>query len=628
MPRGARARGVASKDPPGGDPHGPRTVPINRYGVIGNFHTAVLIAPDGSIDWACLPRFAGPSVFGRLLDERRGGYQQVRPLGAASASARYIPATNVLETYFDLPEARRLRLVDFMPLAPGRESAAACLIVRWMEAEGGRVRVRSETDPRFEYGLRRAQWQLERSNAIGRSEGGEIWVGHPSRPELDGGMAVAEFAVEPGAPRAVEIAWGAARPTVAPPADLLRETMDFWRGWTHSDRAPFHRAAHRWHRWVVRSELMLKLLSRAETGAFVAAPTTSLPEWPGGPRNWDYRYVWIRDASFTAQALLMLGHIPEARRFLEWVSARRGELGRRAELRVLYGPHGERELGERTLPHLEGYLGSRPVRIGNLAERQFQLDIYGEVLDAAFRLFHLDPVAVEPLWPGLRLLTEWVEGRWRKPDRGIWEVRAPPAHYVHSKLMAWVAFDRAGRIARRFDGVRSAERWSEAADRVREDLLVRGYDRRQEAFVQAYERPGMDAANLRIPLVGFLPATDARMAGTIRRIEAELGPGPFLRRYLSADGIAGPEGSFLPCGFWLVECLARRGEKARAARYFSRLVRAAGPLELFSEEYDPVSGRALGNYPQALTHIGLLRAALALGTAYRGQPPFDPVMDR
>ncbi len=584
------------------------------------------MAPDGSIDWACLPRFAAPSVFGRLLDARRGGFQSVAPVREARAEIAYVPSTNVLETRHFLRGGRELRVLDFMPLVHGGESSTSCLIVRRIEARGGEVLVRARTDPRFDYGTYPAEWTVDGPVAVASGNGSRIWIRHPVRPTIHDAEARSEFRVVPGSPRTVEVAWGDRRPRMASASELLEETVQYWTRWTHSDRAPFHRAAHRWHPWVVRSELILKLLSRAETGAFIAAPTTSLPEWPGGERNWDYRYVWIRDASFTAQALLLLGHVPEARRFLEWVAARRGEFGRRAELRVLYGPHGETELGERTLPHLDGYLGSRPVRVGNLAEQQFQLDIYGEVLDAAARLFRLDDSALEPLWPGLRAITEFVEGHWRKPDRGIWEIRAPATHYVHSKLMAWVAFDRATHLARRFDGVRSAAHWEEMAARVHEEILLRGYDRRQEAFTQAYDRPGMDAANLRIPMVGFLPATDPRVMGTIRRIEQELGPGPFLRRYRSSDGLRGPEGAFLACGFWLVECLAHQGDGPRATRYFSRLVRAAGPVGLFSEQYDPDARRALGNYPQALTHIGLLRAALALGRLYGGRPPLDSEM--
>jgi GH15 family glucan-1,4-alpha-glucosidase len=598
-----------------------RVIPINAYGVIGNLHTAVLIAPDGSIDWACLPRFAAPSVFARILDEERGGLHEVGPVEPASSAMEYLPSTNVLLTRHRLADGRALEVTDFMPLLEEGGDGGAALIVRRLEARGGPLRVRVRCRPRFAYGVRSAVWTVRGREAIGAGEHERLWVGLPGPAVARDGTAETTVPLLPGRPRVTEIAWGTGRPDAPGAEELLERTTEHWRRWRHADSSAFHLQASPWHRWVERSELVLKLLSRATTGAFVAAPTTSLPEWPGGGRNWDYRYAWVRDAAFTSEALLMLGHVEEARRFLRWVVARGGMRGTRRRLRVLYGPHGETDLTERTLPHLRGYLGSRPVRVGNRAEEQFQLDIYGEVLDAAAMLFLLDRDAVQGIWPELRGLVEWVDRVWTRPDRGIWEVRGPPAQYVHSKLMAWVAFDRARSLAREFEGATGAQRWSVAADRVRADLLEHGYDRRLGCFVQQYGGSGMDAANLRIPLVGFLPPEDPRVGRTVARIEAELGPGPFLHRYRGADGLLGPEGAFLPCAFWLVECLARRGETERARAYFDRLTGAAGALDLFSEEYDPVAGRALGNYPQALTHIGVLRAALAVGRSSRTRRP-------
>ncbi len=309
----------------------------------------------------------------------------------------------------------------------------------------------------------------------------------------------------------------------------------------------------------------------------------------------------------------MLGHVAEARRFLEWTVGHGADGSAEGGLRVLYPAHPADRVDERELVHLPGYLNSRPVRIGNAAHAQFQLDIYGELLDAAATLFLLDRESVASLWRSLRKTAVTAEKLWRRPDGGIWEARAPPAHHVYSKVMAWVAFDRARSLAREFEGARSALRWERVAERVRLEVLERGYDRRRRMFRRAYGQTVSDAANLRIPLVGFLPPEDPRVLDTVHQIEVELGPPPFLRRYLAGDGLDGPEGSFLACGFWLVECLARQRDRQRASEFFDRLTEAAGPLQLFSEEYDPGAGLALGNYPQALTHIAVLRAALALG---------------
>jgi GH15 family glucan-1,4-alpha-glucosidase len=592
-------------------------VPIASYGVIGNMSSAALVAPDGSIDWCCLPDFAAPSVFGRLLDPARGGFFQVAPAESAAGRCAYLPRTNVLATTFENPGGPTLRVLDYMPVDRQGRAPAPGMLVRRMDADGGPIRVRVVCAPRFDYGRTAPQWDLGGTEAVGSAGTARLWLGFPEPPAVDGEGIDLEMEIVPGRARSVELAWGDRRPRVPPPEELLEATIEHWRDWTHSRRAPFHAQASERHAWVERSELVLKLLSSRDTGAFVAAVTTSLPEWPGGARNWDYRFVWVRDAAFTAGALLMLGHLPEARRFLAWVVARAVGPDIAGSLQVAYQANGDPVPDEQTLPHLPGYLGSTPVRIGNEAAHQFQLDIYGELLDAASSLFLLDREAVGRMWPRLRDQARNAEGAWTRPDAGIWEARGRPAHYVHSKVMAWVAFDRAHVLAREFEGASSAAKWARLAERVRAQILARGYDARRTTFRRAYGQSGADAANLRIPLVGFLPVDDPRVVGTVRRTEAELGPGPFLRRYLADDGVGGPEARFLACGFWLVECLARQGETERATAYFAELTRASGPLAIFSEEFDPTSGTALGNYPQGLTHIGVLRAALALG-ARRG----------
>jgi len=588
---------------------------IYDYGLIGNLHTAALVSRFGSIDWACFPRFASPSVFARLLDRRIGGFHEIVPHERYRSSQTYEPSTAILRTEFRLEGSRRLIVRDFMPILPGAVADTVPLIVRWVEAEEGPVPIRVELAPRFDYATRAPTWQRLGDRWVAR--GGSQVLGYrltgPAEPV--GESVVATPTVVPGAPRAVELFGGPTRPSRTPAEELLEQTGAFWKGWTHSEASPMHLLAGRWHTWVERSELTLKLLSNADTGAFVAAPTTSLPEWPGGSRNWDYRYVWIRDAAFAAESLLLMGHVTEARAFLHWTLRLRpsGFQGRR--LRVLYGAHGETELSERDLPHLAGYLGSRPVRVGNGAVDQFQLDIYGEFLDAAFVLGRIEPNSLEGHWAALDEMVEEVARLWRQPDRGIWEVRGPPAHYVYSKVMAWVALDRGAALARTYGTRDQAERWSREAERVRATVLERGFDRKREMFVQAFGRPVPDASNLRIPLVGFLAPDDPRVAGTVVRVERELSVGPFVYRYFHPDGLPGEDGSFLPCSFWLVECLARAGELRRARQNFDQLLKIASPLGLLPEEFDPISGTPLGNYPQAFTHIGLLRCALALGLA-------------
>ncbi len=589
---------------------------LEDYGLIGNLHTAALVSRHGSVDWACFPRFASPSVFGRLLDPHRGGYHAVHPVEFYRSRQAYRPSTALLETTFVLAGGRRLVLTDLMPVVPGLRPEGAPMILREARAEGGSVELEVRFAPRLDYGrevpkLRRVDGGLE-----ARSPSGVVRCSLPWRFDREGeGTARARGTVRAGSSLEIEVVWGARRPVTTRFRTLVDRTARFWGAWTHPRDAPLHQLAHRWHRWVERSELTLKLLSHADTGAFVAAPTTSVPEWPGGVRNWDYRFVWIRDAAFAAQAMLHLGHRGEARAFLRWALLRlREEPTRR--LRVVYGAHGETDLAERTLPFLEGLWGSRPVRVGNAAAEQFQLDIYGELLDAALLLERVDPEFLGDHWTDVAGLADQVVQLWRSPDRGIWESRAAPQHYVHSKLMAWVALDRANQLAQRLGGHRATERWTDEATLVRQWILTEGYDPTRTGFRQAEGSPLTDAANLRVPLVGFLPFEDYRVEATVERVRRELAEGPFVYRYRAPDGLRGKEGAFLAASFWLVECLARSGREAEARSSWTELLGAGTPLGLFSEQYDPGRGIRLGNFPQALTHIALLRAAIALGELY------------
>ena len=584
------------------------------YGLIGNERTGALISRTGAIDWACLPRFDSPSIFARLLDRRSGGFHQIAPRERYVSHQQYVPGTNVLTTFFELRRGVSLVVTDFMPMGPpGSGIGGDPRIARRVLARGAPVSVRIAAEPRFGYGRALPAWEVEGEVASAASGTDRLTCLAPWAWRPEGVGMVAEGRVEPGNPVFAQVRFGGPPLPEPSAAALLSVTDAYWRGWVAPADAPLRRVAARWHPWVERSELVLKLLSYAESGVFVAAPTTSLPEWIGGPRNWDYRYVWIRDAAFTAQVFLLLGHVSEARAYVAWAFDRAAELPEGEELRTLYTVDGRAPPPEEDLEHLEGYRGSRPVRVGNAAADQRQLDIYGELLDLASLIERIDPAFVRDRWPTIERLAQQTTRLWNVADAGIWESRAHPQHYVHSKLMCWVALDRAVRLAREFGHPEPVDRWVRVTEEIRAAILSHGYDEKLGSFVQAFDTPILDASALRISLEGFLPPEDPRVVGTIEAVQRGLARGPFVRRYEGDDGLEGPEGSFLLCSFWLVESLAKSGRTEEALAHWRTLLDAAGPLLLFSEEYDPGSNQPLGNYPQAFTHIGVLRAAFALG---------------
>jgi alpha,alpha-trehalase len=602
-------------EPPAVPPTAP--LPWNSlydYGLIGNEQTGALVSRHGSIDWACMPRFDSPSVFARLLDRATGGFHQVVPRDPYVSHQQYVTGTNVLATLFELRRGVTLTITDFMPMGPPITAIGGDpRIVRRLVARGAPVEVVAAADPRFDYARALPRWTVQGELAVAESGGTRMSFLGPWAWHGDGPSVVSSGTVEPGHPMYAQVRWGDPPPPEPSAASLLSVTDAYWRGWVSPPDAPLRRVAARWHPWVERSELVLKLLSYAESGVFVAAPTTSLPEWHGGGRNWDYRYVWIRDAAFTAQVFLLLGHLSEARAYVGWALNRAETLPQDAELSTIYTVDGGAPPPETELPHLEGYHGSRPVRVGNAAAGQRQLDIYGEILDSANLLERLDPAFVRDRWSTIELLAERITKLWSLPDSGMWEVRSAPAHFVHSKLMCWVALDRAINLAREFGKNDPVDRWTRVAEEIRAAILSRGFDDRLGSFVQAFGQPCVDASALRIGLDGFLPPNDPRVLGTIAAVEAKLANGAFVHRYEGDDGVGGPEGSFLLCSFWLVESLAKSGQMERALGYWRSLLDVAGPLLLFSEEFDAKSQQPLGNYPQAFTHIGVLRAAFALG---------------
>ena len=582
---------------------------IEDYGLIGDLQTAALVSRQGCVDWLCLPRFDSGACFAALLGDEEHGQWSLAPAAPITAARRgYRQDTLVLETELDTEDGT-VRLIDFMP--PRGEAPD---VVRIVEGVAGRVTMRMGLTIRFDYGAI-VPWVRRREDGLLAIAGPDaLFLATPVELEGRNFHTVAEFDVGPGDRVPFVLTW---YPSNRPPPErvdaeqALVDTESFWRDWVTA-------CAHsgRFREPLVRSLVTLKALTYAPTGGIVAAPTTSLPELLGGVRNWDYRFCWLRDATLTLLSLVRAGYDDEARTWRDWLM--RAIAGLPGELQIMYGIAGERRLTELELDWLPGYEGSRPVRIGNAACTQHQLDVYGEVIDA---LYHARRSGLEPsedAWAMTRKLLEWLEEGWREPDEGIWEVRGPRRHFTHSKVMAWVAFDRAVRIVEE-DGVDgSVDRWRALRDEVHAEVCREGFDPELGAFTQSYGSPRLDASLLMIPLVGFLPADDPRVVGTVAAIERELLQDGFVQRYradpenVEVDGLPPGEGTFLPCSFWLVQVLALQGRLAEAEDLFERLLALRNDVGLLSEEYDTGAGRLVGNFPQAFTHLALVDAAITL----------------
>jgi alpha,alpha-trehalase len=587
--------------------------PISSYGLIGDMRTAALVGVDGGIDWCCLPRFDSGSVFAALLDPERGGTWSIRPLREWTSTQRYLSRTNILETTFRTPDGV-VRLTDFMPVdEDGRPSSQHPEIHRHLRGMKGRVVMEMIFMPRFEYGARATRLELLGAGLYATDRTDQVLTLSSARPfpwTFEGATATARFDIEKGEARWLVLRYD--DDDVHPvdryeSARKLDITAAFWQRWSAGVRysGPFRGM-------VKRSALALKLLTHAESGAIIAAPTTSLPETIGGVRNWDYRFVWLRDAAFTLAALDAVGHGREADAFMRFVKrVCRHEGG--GHLQIMYGIDGRRDLVERQLEHLSGYLGSRPVRVGNGAVGQLQLDVYGEVLETA-DLWRRNHEMTAGTWRVLRGLVDWVSRNWHLPDSSIWEVRGEVRHYVFSKVMSWVALDRGIRMAEELSLETETRVWREARDELRAEILVRGWSEAKQSFVQAYGSDALDAAALAIPMVRFLPWNDPRVHGTVRAVARELtsADGDLVYRYRHHDGLAGEEGAFSICTFWLAQALAMIGDRDRAERVFRRMLRHANHVGLYSEEIDPATGRFLGNFPQGFTHIALINCAAAL----------------
>jgi GH15 family glucan-1,4-alpha-glucosidase len=591
-------------------------VPLESYGAIGNLETVALVSDTGAIDWLPFPHVESSSVFADLLDADHAGDFAVRPTGDFDADQAYRELSNVLETTFRTAEGRAT-VTDFMPVAGQQypEGTPERAIYRRISGEKGTAQVDVSFAPVFDYARRSPD--LTRSEDGIRATGGnddpDLLLSHPAdwdfdlrREETTGTVTVSEGETE-------WVILSDETPTSDPEA-VLAETDRYWREWAHDcpDESTCVFGGP-WHDEVVRSGLALKLLAHDDSGAIAAAPTTSLPEGVGGVRNWDYRYSWIRDAAFTAQAFYNLGHEREGRAYLSWFMDLCDSTDPEA-IQPLYGLHGETDLDEYELDHLSGYRHSKPVRIGNAAEDQLQLDIYGEILDAVYEISRYGLDVDEDDWRAVREVVDYVCEVWDRPDEGIWEVRCDPQHFVYSKVMCWVSLDRGIEMLDNtgFDGPR--ERWASVREEIREIVLDRGYDEDLGSFVRSFDGEHLDATGLLIPVTGFLPFEDDRVQGTIDatidRLVADHG---LVERYEGEDGLPGEEGAFLLCSFWLVDALTLSGRTVEARNRFESALEYVSSVGLLAEEVDPETGGHLGNTPQAFSHIGLINSALYLG---------------
>ncbi len=597
--------------------------PIENYGIVGDMHSVALVGMDGSIDWLCFPHFNSPSVFAAILDDEIGGRFKISPVeDGENRKQLYWPDTNVLITRFFTPDGVG-EITDYMPVGVPANGHGYHQLIRRVRVVRGEMIFRMECTPAFDYARAEHETEITAEGACFRTPQLNLGLSTQIPLEPDGAGVLAEFTLQEEETtvfvlREVEDGAGCGVPfSESEEERLFRETVDYWRHWLSQCTY-----TGRWREMVRRSALALKLLTFEPTGAIVAAPTCSLPESLGGERNWDYRYTWLRDAAFTLYGLLRIGFTEEAARFMDWIDNRCKDSGSDGSLQLMYGIDGSSDLTEETLDHLDGYRGSKPVRIGNGAYDQLQLDIYGELMDAVY-LYNKygDPISYD-LWTRLRVLINWVCDNWQRKDEGIWEVRGGQRHFVYSKLMCWVAVDRGLRLASKRSFPADRERWLTVRDEIYEEIMDKGWNAEHETFVQSYDEDTLDASNLIMPLVFFLSPNDPRMLGTLDAInrsprEGGLVTGGLVYRYdvnESADGLTGEEGTFSMCTFWLVEALTRAGRVDDARLIFEQMLGYSNHLGLYAEEIGP-GGEALGNFPQAFTHLTLISAAFNLDRA-------------
>ncbi|WP_328297086.1 glycoside hydrolase family 15 protein [Streptomyces sp. NBC_00435] len=595
------------------------TQPIEDYALIGDLMTSGLVGRDGSIDWLCLPRFDSGACFAALLGDEENGHWRIAP-AAAPDTARctrraYVEGTLVLESFWEAGDGSSFKVIDFMPQ---RDTAPD--VMRIVEGLTGESTVSSSLRLRFDYGhvvpwVRRCEGDREGDRvAVAGPDSAWLRSEPPVRTWGEDMSTRSEFTVAAGERVAFVLTWHPShepRPELLDPYDALEQSLADWREWTSQCRyeGPYREA-------VTRSLITLKALTYAPTGGIAAAATTSLPEELGGVRNWDYRYCWLRDSTLTLGSLVATGYLEEARAWRAWLL--RAVAGDPADLQIMYGIGGERRIPESELPWLKGYASSAPVRVGNAAVDQLQLDVYGEVLDSLYVARSAGLPAEWHSWKIQLALLDFLEQNWRRPDEGLWEVRGPRRHFTHSKVMAWVAADRAVRTMELNPSLAGdVDRWRAIREEVHRDVCEKGFDEERGTFTQHYGSRELDAATLLIPRTGFLPPDDPRVIGTVDAVREELGRSGLVRRYstegLSVDGLPGDEGAFLACSFWLTDALYLTGREKEARELFERLLSVRNDVGLLAEEYDPVAGRQLGNFPQAFSHVGLVNSALVLG---------------
>lgn len=609
---------------------------IEDHGLIGDLQTAALVSTDGTIDWFCAPRFDSPSIFAALLDRKAGGHFRVAPEGTQYVTKQlYLPGTPILITRF-MSSGGVGEVVDFMPIA-GERATDWHRIVRMVRVVRGHMRFRLECEPRFNYGRDHAELDVSRDGATFRSPNATLNVNasrHGQRVMLEESMQRTEHGVQAFATLAAGDVGGIVIETaprgpaaVVSPDEIIRlfdQTRDFWRQWI--GRSHYR---GRWREMVERSAMTLKLMTYAPTGALVAAPTAGLPEQVGGERNWDYRFTWIRDASFSVYALLGLGFTEEAQAFLRWLNGRVEDATGAAPLQIMYRIDGSPDLDEQTLDHFEGYRGSSPVRIGNGAAGQLQLDIYGEALDSVYLADTHGLGISHDAWSNLTHLVDWLSEHWDEPDDGIWETRGGRQDFTYGRLMSWVAFDRAIRLANNRGLPANLVRWTAERDAIYRQIMERGFHPKREAFVQHYATDVLDASLLYMPLVNFITPTDPKWQATLQAIDDELVEDSLVYRYdpaASPDGLQGSEGTFTICSFWYVDALARSGRLEDARLTFEKMLTYSNHLGLYAEEIAP-TGEQIGNFPQAFSHLSLISAAINLDYQLdHGSGLVDPVL--
>jgi GH15 family glucan-1,4-alpha-glucosidase len=595
--------------------------PIENYGVIGNMCSVALVSVTGSIDFLCYPKFDSPTVFAALLDDEKGGRFQIQPqLGKKQVRQLYLPETNILLTRF-LADEGVAELTDYMPIATN--GARPNEIIRTVTVIRGEIDFKMRCQPRFNYAMCGHTVKIEDRHATFSPSSDAcppLALYSTVALRQHSGDATSDFRLRAGE-SATFVFGGVRAPGQHPEMEFIErrfhETAHFWRKWIAKSKYK-----GRWREIVNRSALMLKLLISREHGSPIAAPTFSLPEEIGGVRNWDYRFTWLRDSAFTLYALIRLGFVEEAEGFIDWLKGRLSDDAERGPLQVMYGIDGRQKLDEVTLDHLQGYEHSRPVRIGNAAYQQLQLDIYGEMMDSIYLANKYgDPIS-HAGWQELQRILEWLGKNWQRPDEGIWEVRGGAREFLHSRLMCWVAFDRALRLAQKRSLSGPLDAWQGARDAIRQDIFTNFWDDEIQSFVQSKGTKNLDASVLLMPLMRFISPVDPMWQSTMKAIEARLVEDTLVRRYEAerthVDGIQGGEGSFTACSFWYIECLARAGELQKAQLLFEKLLGYANHLGLYSEQIGP-RGQHLGNFPQALTHLALISTATYLDRVLSGK---------